>query len=185
MIFFIMGIFDKVRVPLAFKGKNRFPLSSTTMTTADWFTLRPVFSRELPPNSSISLKQSFYCRLSSLQKPMLGTGRVVNRAFFVPYNSIMEGFVDFIDDTNSTFINATGGTRISHVPWCYVSDIARAMSRANCFTAVTSSDPYDVCFKSAGQPVSYNYYKFTFKGRKAIGTRHSTSNIRNIAPGNV
>ena len=161
-----MGIFDKVRVPLAFKGKNRFPLSSTTMTTADWFTLRPVFSRELPPNSSISLKQSFYCRLSSLQKPMLGTGRVVNRAFFVPYNSIMEGFVDFIDDTNSTFINATGGTRISHVPWCYVSDIARAMSRANCFTAVTSSDPYDVCFKSAGQPVSYNYYKFTFKGRQ-------------------
>lgn len=157
-----MGVFDKVRVPLAFKGKNRFPLQSTTVTTSDWFTLRPVFSRELPPNSSISLKQSFYCRLSSLQKPMFGTGRVVNRAFFVPYNSIMEGFVDFIDDTNSTFIGA--GTRLTHVPYAYSSDVCVAMMQSNCFTDVTSSDPYDVAIRQSNG--NYFYRKFTFKGRQ-------------------
>lgn len=155
-----MSIFDKVRVPLAFKGKNRFPLSSTTVTSSDWFTLRPVFSRELPPNSSISLKQSYYCRLSSLQKPMFGTGRVVNRAFFVPYNSIMEGFVDFIDDTNSTFIGA--GTRLTHVPYAYSSDVVQAMDQANCFTTGTQLD-YDVAKKNVS---SYSYLKFNFKGRQ-------------------
>lgn len=156
-----MGIFDKVRVPLAFKGKNRFKLQSTTVTTSDWFTLRPVFSRELPPNSSISLKQSYYCRLSSLQKPMFGTGRVVNRAFFVPYNSIMEGFVDFIDDTNSTFIGA--GTRLTHVPYAYSSDVVVAMSRSNCFVNATENS-YDVALRNPNNV--YAYRNFNFKGRQ-------------------
>lgn len=161
-----MGVFDKVRVPLAFKGKNRFPLSSTTVTTSDWFTLRPVFSRELPPNSSISMKQSYYCRLSGLQKPMFGTGRVVNRAFFVPYNSIMEGFVDFIDDINSTFIGSTGGTRLTHVPYANSSDVVVAMLNSNCFgSAIQSTDPYDVAIR-LNDTGSYSYRKFTFKGRQ-------------------
>lgn len=158
-----MGIFDKVRVPLAFQRKNRESLSSVTQTTSDWFTLRPVFSRELPPNSSISVKQSYYCRLAGLQKPFFGTGRVVNRAFFVPYSSIMEGFTDFISDTNSHFL--PNAPRLSYVPYCHSSDIVQAMLQANCFTDTgADSTNYDVAIRNYNG--SYMYRNFTNKGRQ-------------------
>ena len=53
-----MGAFDKIKVPEAFKRRNKFSFHPVTQTTSDWFTLRPVFSVEMPPSSDIRVNQS-------------------------------------------------------------------------------------------------------------------------------
>lgn len=161
-----MGIFDKVRVPLAFERKNKFTMTPITTCSQDWFSLRPCFSVELPPNSDISVSHSYYARLSPLQKPILGSGRVVNRAFFVPYRTIMPGFDDFIADTD--YNNTYPSVRFSHVPYCKQSMIVDAMILANCAVRVnSSSDPYDFAYPGAGgSGAEWYYYKFNEKGRQ-------------------
>ena len=158
-----MGTFDKIKVPEAFKRRNKFTFRPVTQTTSDWFTLRPVFSVEVPPQSDIRVKQSYYCRLSPLQKPMMGTGRIVNRAFFVPYRVIMPGFDDMIQDTDYT--GNYPAIRYSHVPYCYQSQLVDALIAAGGATSVASAtEHYD--FAYPGGSNVWNYYKFTEKGRQ-------------------
>lgn len=158
-----MGVFDKIKVPLAYERRNKFTMNPITTTTADWFTLRPCFSVEMPPKSDIRVAHSFYCRLSPLQKPMMGTGRIVNRAFFVPYRVIMPGFDDMMMDTDYT--GQYPAIRNSHVPYCYQSQLVDALIAAGGATQVASSSvAYD--FAYPGGTSIWNYYKFTEKGRQ-------------------
>lgn len=161
-----MGAFDKVRVPLAFERRNKFTMNPITTMTQDWFSLRPCFSVELPPNSDIRVSHSFYCRLSPLSKPMMGSGRIVNRAFFVPYRTIMPGFDDMIEDTDYTGNNPA--LRYTHVPYCYQSQLVDALIAAGGATLVASSSvAYDFAYPTGtAQSTVWKYYKFTEKGRQ-------------------
>lgn len=160
-----MGAFDKIKVPEAFKRRNKFTFRPVTQTTSDWFTLRPVFSVEIPPQSDIRVNQSYYCRLSPLQKPMMGSGRIVNRAFFVPYRVIMPGFDDMIQDVDYT--GNYPAIRYSHVPYCYQSQLVDALIAAGGATTVASAtDAYDFAYPGSGGQQVWVYYKFTEKGRQ-------------------
>lgn len=158
-----MSVFDKVSLPLAFKGKNKFVGRPITQTTQDWFSLRPVFSVEMCGNSKISVSQSYYCRLSPLQKPMMGTGRIVNRAFFVPYRTVMPAYDDMMNDADYTHNGQV--TRYSHVPYCKQSQLVTALIGAGGATMVEASDAYDFAYLFAEQS-QMRYYKFTEKGRQ-------------------
>lgn len=156
----VMSVFDKVRLPLGIGRKNKFSMRPITTTTQDWFSLRPVFSVEMMPNSSIRVGHSYYSRLSPLQKPMMGTGRIINRAFFVPYRILMPGFNDFISDTDS--VHNGSSVRYSHVPYVKQSVLCDAIVNSGGVVAATSSD-YDFAYYVSG---TLTYGKFNEKGKQ-------------------
>lgn len=161
-----MSVFDKVSLPLAFKGLNKFTGSPVTQITQDWFSLRPVFSCEMVGHSKITVRHSYYARLSPLQKPMMGTGRIVNRAFFVPYRCIMPAFDDMINDTDYTHNGQV--TRYSHVPYVKQSQIVSALIDCGGATEVNPGDTqyYDFMRPSNAAGTTFKYYLFTEKGRQ-------------------
>ena len=161
-----MGTFDKIRVPLAFERRNKFNMNPITTMTQDWFSLRPCFSVELPPKSDIRVSHSFYCRLSPLAKPMMGSGRIVNRAFFVPYRTIMPGFDDMLEDTDYT--GNSPAIRYSHVPYCYQSQLVDALIAAGGATQVANASvAYDFAYPTGTtESTVWKYYKFNEKGRQ-------------------
>lgn len=155
----IMNPFDKVRLPLGIGRKNKFKMHPISTVTQDWFSLRPVFSTELMPHSDLSVSQSYYVRMSPLVKPMMGSGRVVNRAFFVPYRVVMPGFDDFITDGYSP--NNGSNVRYSHVPYCKQSMLCDALVDFGGTTAGSQAD-YDFIHYVEG---TLTYKKFNEKGR--------------------
>lgn len=161
-----MGVFDKVSLPLAFKGLNKFTGTPVTQITQDWFSLRPVFSCEMVGHSKITVRHSYYARLSPLQKPMMGTGRIVNRAFFVPYRCIMPAFDDMINDTDYTHNGQV--TRYSHVPYVKQSQIVSALIDCGGATEVNPGDSlhYDFERPTNAAGTTFKYYLFTEKGRQ-------------------
>lgn len=151
--------FDAVRLPLAIGRKNKFRMNPKTTLTQDWFSLRPVFSTELMPHSDLSVSQSYYVRMSPLAKPMMGSGRVVNRAFFVPYRTIMPGFDDFISDVSTP--NNGNNVRFQHVPYCKQSMLCDALVDFG-GTTEASEAAYDFIYYTNG---TLGYKNFNEKGR--------------------
>lgn len=89
----------KVSVPSAIKDNNRFDLSCKNFTTMDFFKLKPVYNRELVPHSSLKIDMGVFTRLSPLVKPAYAECNIINRAFWVPYRTILEGWNEFITDS--------------------------------------------------------------------------------------
>lgn len=81
------------------KNHNKFDKSSNTITTQNFFTLKPVFYSRMIPNDSINIDASMFCRLMPQVKPIMGSGRIVNRAFFVPWRIVFSGFDDLVNQT--------------------------------------------------------------------------------------
>lgn len=154
-----MGIFDKVRLPEAVGRKNKFAFSCSTMATQEFFSLRPVFSREIMPSCDVRVTQSYFARVAPLHKPMLGNCRIVNRAFFVPYRTIMPAFDDMMQDRSTSYNGAL--VRYSAVPHCKQSVIVASMLNSSC-TVVGSSTDYDFTAYFNGNLV---YYKFNETGK--------------------
>ena len=119
---------EKVKIRSA-KGKtNKFDLSCQHITTQDFFSLRPVYFRELQPGTSISVDQSSFVRLAPMFKPMFGSVRLVTRGFFVPYRVVWEAFNSFLVDAN---FNHNGQTiHPSAVPYINTANLLRLMVEA-------------------------------------------------------
>ena len=79
----------KVRSALQ-RGRNKFDLSCSHLTTQDFYNMKPVYIHECIPGEKIHINMQAFTRLSPLVQPMLGSVRMVNRAFFVPMRTVIK-----------------------------------------------------------------------------------------------
>lgn len=104
--------------------RNKFSLPHRHLTTTDFFRPQPVVCRETVPNDKMNVDITSFVRLFPMPFPVFGNIRYYNRVFYVPFRQIMEGFSNFITDTDyaygSTFV------RIQSVPWFTNADLAYA-----------------------------------------------------------
>ena len=124
--------------------RNKFSLPHRHLTTTDFFRPQPVVCRETVPNDKMNVDITSFVRLFPMPFPVFGNIRYYNRVFFVPYRQIMEGFSNFITDTDY----ATGSTyvRIQSVPWFTNADLCDAFK-------YNASDPVHL-----SEPISAGFY---------------------------
>lgn len=106
------------------RQRNKFLLHHNHLTTTDFFKLQPVVCRKVEPNDEMNIDCTSFVRLFPMPFPVFGRIRYYNRCFFVPYRQIMEGFNEFITDTN--YNTSSGFVKIQSVPYFTNKDICDA-----------------------------------------------------------
>ena len=105
------------------RSKNtRIPLPHHVKTTSDFFKFKPSLCREVVPGDDFDVEMKSFVRMTPMPRPTFGRIKFHNRAFFVPYRTIMEGFTHFIEDIN--YPTADGLVRIGSVPYFTNADVA-------------------------------------------------------------
>lgn len=156
---------SNVKIPKATEHFSTFNLSCDHITTQDFFKIKPVYTRVMVPGQSINVDMSHISRLAPLAKPFYGSVTMTNRAFFVPFRTIMEGFNEFITDTPYTQSSGSA-VIINSVPTVKMSTICNVLSGNNFSVNSTTGQP-DFLLKpqSSGNTVPK---KYTPLGRYAV-----------------
>ncbi|QCS36061.1 major capsid protein [Capybara microvirus Cap1_SP_109] len=150
---------SKIKERIAVSKSNKFDLSCSNITTGDFFRMKPVYTREVVPGSKYKINISTFTRLQPLVKPLYGYCEIVNRAFFVPYRTVMNGWNEFITDTK-----LGPNTKVSSVPTFTNANLVEVFKGSNFSTVVSSPGTYDYDFSiKSGSTVTY--YQFTQLGR--------------------
>lgn len=138
------------------RERSRFLLHHNHLTTTDFFKIMPVVARKVEPNDSMRIDCTSFVRLFPMPFPVFGRIRYYNRCFFVPYRQIMEGFNEFITDTQ--YNTSNGYVKIQSVPWFTDKDICDA------FYASLTDAPVgrDALIESVDD--LYYWRKVTFRG---------------------
>lgn len=157
---------DKVKMPKAVEHFSTFNLSCDHVTTQDFFKLKPVYTRVLVPGQSINVEMSHITRLAPLVKPFYGSVTMINRAFFVPFRTIMEGFNEFIADT--PYFSGSTQSLISTVPTIYMSDLCTFLAQST-YSEINDTS-YDFVFQRSSSVVEKR--KLTSLGRYASDVLH-------------
>lgn len=175
---------DKIKIKSAVGRSNKFDLSCDHVTTQEFFNLRPIYNRELMPKQSINVRASSFMRMAPLFKPMFGNVKLVNRAFFVPYRTVFEGWNAFITDTE---LQHDGQSyKITQVPTINTTNIVRAFTDSANGLAVVNSSTSTPDFVLHTNSIDTKF-RFTRKGRiantilKALGYNWSwTDQVVNV-----
>lgn len=105
------------------RGKNtRIPLPHHVKTTSDFFKFKPTLCREVVPGDDFDVEMKSFVRMTPMPRPTFGRIKFHNRAFFVPYRTVMEGFTHFIEDIN--YPTADGLVKIQRTPYFTNSALA-------------------------------------------------------------
>lgn len=159
---------SKISVKTGSQSKlNRFDLSSNTYTTQDFFKLKPVYFKELMPGEKFKMNSiQTFTRLSPLVNPMYGSIRIVNRAFFVPYRLVMEGYNEFIAGTPYYFAGDQNSTLINKVSTFSESQVV-AMFEQNAgpddwqhMCTIVGSGVYDFELSSGSTSTKYRFTSY-------------------------
>lgn len=155
---------SKIGIKSATDSHTKLDLSCDHYTTHSLFTTRPVYYRVLAPGQSIDINHSFMCRTAPLYRPLFGNLRVVNRAFFVPFHTVMASFENMI--TNTPY-NVNGSTVFpSSAPYCYNDDFKQLfVNKFNTVGLVTISSSGVPDIHSTASNGTEQNYRFTNKGR--------------------
>lgn len=100
-----------VKIPNFFKVKTatdtRTPmdLNHQVRTTTDFFRVQPILCREMVPQDKFNVFCESFARFTPMPFPTIGQIKFINRAFFVPYRMVMEGFNDFIEENPQVLWN--------------------------------------------------------------------------------
>ena len=159
---------SQVKIPKATEHFATFNLSCDHVTTQDFFKIKPIYSRVMVPGQSINVQMSHISRLAPLAKPFYGSVYMTNRAFFVPFRTIMEGFNEFITDT--PYVMTDGSSSIlSSVPTVKMSVICNFLLQPQFSTAVSIGEGTDfTVVKASGSSSVTVDYKYTTLGRYAV-----------------
>lgn len=100
---------DKIATKIGLQQqKEKFDLSCQNLTTMDFYSMKPVYIKEMIPNEKLVVDMSVFTRLSPLVNPMLANVKLINRAFFVPFRTVFEAWNAYI--TQATAMTAHQGT---------------------------------------------------------------------------
>lgn len=99
---------DKMKVKVATKNQVKLDLSCDHISTANFMQYNIAWTKELVPNEKISVNMETFTRLNPMPVPTFGRAAINNRAFFVPFRTIMPAWTDFITDTTHVGSDETG-----------------------------------------------------------------------------
>lgn len=170
---------DKIATKIGLQQqKQKFDLSCQNLTTMDFYSMKPVYVKEMIPNEKLVVDMSVFTRLSPLVNPMLANVKLISRAFFVPFRTVFEAWNAYI--TQATAMTAHSGTGSSSSSKKYYPTKVPTF-KANDLLAVlmnysTPINVNDTTFKPLGEydfvnfnttPNTKNYYrKFTTEGKR-------------------
>lgn len=150
---------DKIKVASAVQTRNTFDLSHINLTTQAFYSIKPVYSKELIPGESITIDYSQFTRLMPLSEPMMAHCNIVTRAFFVPYRTVWPLWSAFITGAPTNY----RGTQFipSKVPTITSDRIFELFTYSDYSTIVPYG--YDFTYEVDG---STQYRRFTPLGRR-------------------
>lgn len=166
----------KVKNVFGSQEMNKFNLSSSNITSSDFFQLKVVYNREMVPGSSISVGCDQFSRLAPLVKPYYGQVQIINRAFFVPYRTVWQPWNSFITQTsNDSYYNINP----SEAPYATNADFIEAFLNEQVVVLVdlvqsAVDNPYfinegvlafDFAIKRSSDNL-WNTYRFTRSGQR-------------------
>lgn len=168
---------SKLQMPTAVDEGTYFDLSTEHISTADFGQFSPVYRKEMVPGERIQINMETYTRLSPLFKPAFAQISIHNKAFFVPYRTIMPKWNEFIEDVQTSFINSNGASSFGHidkVPIVTMETIVEFLTNSTMGTsnpvtdqAQINSGNYDIVARTAGSTTN-SYHKLTAYGRQCL-----------------
>lgn len=99
-------------VPTAIKERTNIDLSFPHVTTSDFMQFNCACKRVLSPTQTYNVSHSEFTRLQPMDVPTFGDAQIINRAFFVPFRTVMPSWNDYITDSVHNFPNGD----VDHVP---------------------------------------------------------------------
>lgn len=167
-----MSIFSKHHVKVAANKRAKIDLSSKVVTTGDIGATQVVYCRECVPGDKWSINISSFSRLAPLPVPTFAQIRQVNRAFFVKYKDIWQGWEGFYTNTqtyvNGTSISTTVAPCITNAVW------ANALAGGTVITYSKDGSPISTPLFTTGTADDFNinfdgtYYKYTYYGKRVL-----------------
>lgn len=163
---------NAIRSIVGVQQRNNFDLSCDNITSNDFFQFKPVYCRELVPGSSINIKLNQFTRLAPLVKPMYGSAKFVNRAFFVPFRAVYSNFNDFIAQSLPEYSSSFP----TSVPKCKNSFFVDTLKAARFATAGPTFQTPEEAMEETHDFISYSInptsahytpYTFTRQGQMA------------------
>ena len=155
------------RVPISASKANKFDLSSRHIGTTNFGELKPIYCESVIPSDRFSLDVQSFTRLDPMPAPSMAEMFVHTRCFFVPFNTILHGFSEFINNTRN--VNSVATLSSFKVPYMLETTVCHAFLDASLAQRALDNDPYDisivVSYSNEGTPV-YNNYKLTVQGRR-------------------
>ncbi len=174
------------RVPISASKANKFDLSSRHIGTTNFGELKPIYCESVIPSDRFTLDVQSFTRLDPMPAPSMAEMFVHTRCFFVPYNTILHGFSEFIN--NSRNINAVATLSSFKVPYMLETTVIHAFLDASLAQHAQDNAPYDirivVSYSADGTPQFHNY-KFTVQGRRiynilmSLGYNFTFDDIKN------
>lgn len=102
-----MASFPKsTKQPIAVTHWSNIDLSCQHVTTGNFMEFNVAKAMELCPRQTIDIDMRTFARLAPMPLPTYGNADIKNRAYFVPFRTVMKGWNEFIDDT--TVVDALG-----------------------------------------------------------------------------
>ena len=158
--------------PIAVTHYSNLDLSSQHITTGNFMEFNVAKAMELCPRQSIDINMRTFARLAPMPLPTYGNADIKNRAYFVPFRTVMQGWNEFIDDT--TFVSSNGPC-IPVVPEMSALELM-TMFTGNAFSSVV--DDMNTCdfvhISSLGVHTARNftpYGRHTYKLLCSLGYR--------------
>lgn len=158
--------FDKLSIKSAVKDRNKFDLSRSHLTTAQFGQILPLFYEETVPGDKFTIEANFFSRLAPLAKPTYGKFSFKTASFFVPYFQVADDIEAWLAGLQ-TWEGTTCDSR-----WITFTDLINFLIDSTIATSTSSSD-YDFAIKNAGGTrVTYeftNYGKYVIKVLNSLG----------------
>lgn len=107
---------DKLKVNTAITENTKLDLSCDHISSADFMQFNVVYTKEMVPGEKLSVNMETFTRMEPLVVPTFGRANIKNRAFFVPFRTIFDGWNDFITDTPHAVSNSATTVLQSQVP---------------------------------------------------------------------
>lgn len=157
----------RARVPLSASKANKFDLSSRHIGTTNFGELKPIYCESVIPSDRFSLDVQSFTRLDPMPAPSMAEMFVHTRCFFVPFNTILHGFSEFINNTRN--VNAVATLSSFKVPYMLETTVCTAFKNSALSTPATGDKPYDIRivreYDAQGVP-QFEYYKLSVQGRR-------------------
>lgn len=153
-------------VKLAVNSHFKANLSTSSLSTMNFFTMKPVYFKEIVPGEKVDIDMNARLRMMALNKPMFGNLTCKTRTFFVPYRLVFPHWNAFITDSREH------NAKYTQVPTVPVYDFliafmndATYVTKEVCTSASTVAYDFVVTVENEGTPVSFGNV-FTKKGRR-------------------
>lgn len=162
---------SKTNIPVAVPNKTRKFYTQDHITTHSFMMPRPIFCREYIPNRNLKVKVDSFFRCNPMPVPIFGHAKIYNRAFFVPFRTVMPDFNDFY--TNTPYSYSTGSGISTSIPSSvyYIPNVEfvrlfmQNVDGQNAYMVTGSSQDFDVVYFDYSQvPNVTTYLKFTPRG---------------------